>query len=324
MAEKKFNEAINEALHEEMKRDDTVFTLGEDIAVFESIFATCKGLFKTYGSERVIDTPISETAIIGAAVGSAITGLRPIAEIMFIDFTGVCMDQIVNQAAKIRYMLGGQVSVPMVIRTNGGGGRSFAAQHSQNLESWFAYIPGIKVVMPSTPYDAKGLLKTAIRDDNPVLYIENKLMYFDTGEVPDEEYLIPFGKADVKREGKDISIISYSRMTHYCLDAAKELEKEGISAEVLDLRSISPMDEDAILETVAKTGKAVVVSEGHPACGVASQVAAVLVNKGFEYLDAPVKQVTALECPTPFNNKLEAAFLPSVSEIVRHSKKILN
>ena len=324
MAIKKFNEAINEALHEEMARDNTVFTLGEDIGVFESIFATCKGLLKKYGENRVIDTPISETAIIGACVGSAITGLRPIAEIMFIDFTGVCMDQIVNQAAKIRYMLGGQVSVPMVIRTQGGAGRSFAAQHSQSLESWFMHIPGIKVVMPSTPYDAKGLLKSAIRDDNPVMFIEHKLMYFDEGQVPEEEYLIPIGKADVKREGSDVSLISHSRMVHFCLDAAKQLEKEGVSAEVLDLRSISPLDTDAIMETVGKTGRVVIVDEGHLTAGVGAEVAALVSDKGFEYLDGPIKRVAAADCPMPFNNKLELAVLPSVDKIVAEAKSLLD
>ena len=324
MAIKKFNEAINEALHEEMERDPTVFTLGEDIGLFESIFATCKGLWKKYGDTRVVDTPISESAIIGAAIGCAITGLRPIAEIMFIDFTGVCMDQIVNQAAKIRYMLGGQVKVPMVIRTQGGAGRSFAAQHSQSLEAWFMHIPGIKVVQPSTPYDAKGLLKSAIRDDNPVMFIEHKLMYFNEGEVPDGEYLIPIGKADIKKEGKDVTLISHSRMVHFCLDAAKSLAGEGINAEVLDLRSIKPLDTEAILKSVAKTGKVVVVDEGHLTAGVGAEVAALIANEGFEYLDGPIKRVAAMDCPMPFNNKLEKAMLPSIEQITAAAKSLLN
>ena len=323
MAIKKFNEAINEALHEEMARDKTVFTLGEDIARFESIFATCKGLLQKYGPKRVIDTPISESAIIGAAVGAAITGLRPIAELMFIDFTGVCMDQIVNQAAKIRYMLGGQVSVPMVIRTQGGAGRSFAAQHSQSLEAWFMHTPGIKVVMPSTPYDAKGLLKSAIRDNNPVMFIEHKLMYFIEGEVPDGEYLIPIGKADIKRAGSDVSLITHSRMVHLCLEAAEKLAKDGINAEVLDLRTISPLDIEAIMTTTAKTGKVVIVDEGNLTGGVGAEVAARIAENGFENLDAPIKRVAAMDCPMPFNNKLELFALPSVDKIMAAAKSVM-
>jgi acetoin:2,6-dichlorophenolindophenol oxidoreductase subunit beta len=324
MAIKKFNEAINEALHEEMERDPTVFTLGEDIGLFESIFATCKGLWKKYGGERVIDTPISESAIIGAAIGCAITGLRPVAELMFIDFTGVCMDQIVNQMAKIRYMLAGQVKVPMVIRTQGGAGRSFAAQHSQSLEAWFMHVPGIKIVQPSTPYDAKGLLKSAIRDDSPVMYIEHKLMYFTEGEVPEGEYLIPIGKADIKKEGKDVTLISHSRMVHFCLEAAQKLAAEGVNAEVLDLRSIKPLDTDAILQSVAKTGKVVIVDEGHLTAGVGAEVAAIIADKGFEHLDAPIKRVAAMDCPMPFNNKLEKAMLPSVEQVIEAAKSVLN
>jgi acetoin:2,6-dichlorophenolindophenol oxidoreductase subunit beta len=324
MAIKKFNEAINEALHEEMERDPTVFTLGEDIGMFESIFATCKGLWKKYGGERVIDTPISESAIIGAAIGCAITGLRPVAELMFIDFTGVCMDQIVNQMAKIRYMLAGQVKVPMVIRTQGGAGRSFAAQHSQSLESWFMHIPGIKIVQPSTPYDAKGLLKSAIRDDSPVMYIEHKLMYFTEGEVPEKEYLIPIGKADIKKEGKDVTLISHSRMVHFCLEAAQKLAADGVNAEVLDLRSIKPLDTEAILQSVAKTGKVVIVDEGHKTAGVGAEVAAIIADEGFEHLDAPIKRVAAMDCPMPFNNKLEKAMLPSVEQVIEAAKSVLN
>ena len=323
MALKKYNEAISEAQDEEMARDENVLLLGEDIGLFESCFLACQGLYKKYGSERVIDTPISESAIVGAAIGCAVLGLRPVVEIMFIDFTCVCMDQIVNQAAKMRYMLGGQVKVPMVIRTQAGAA-GFAAQHSQCLESWFTYIPGIKVVMPATPFDAKGLLKTSIRDDNPVMFIEHQALYFTTGDVPDEEYLIPIGKADIKRKGKDVTLIAHSRMVLTALEAAKQLSSEGIDSEVLDLRSLSPMDENAILSSVAKTGKVVIIDEGHRSGGISALVSAIIAEKGFDCLDKPIQRITALDCPIPFGKEMEKATLPSVEKIVQQTRSMFD
>lgn len=324
MADKTFRDAIHEALDEELSRDESVYLLGEDIGLFGSIFSCCKGFLEKYGSKRVMDTPISESAIVGAALGSALTGLRPVAEIMFIDFTGVCMDQIVNQAAKVRYMLGGQVNVPMVIRTQGGACRSFAAQHSQSLESWFMHIPGIKVVMPSTPADAKGLLKAAIRDNNPVMFIEHKNMYNTTGPVPDGEHLTPIGKADVKREGTDVTLVSHSYMVLRCLEVAETLATEGVSAEVVDLRSITPLDMETVLASVAKTNRVVIVDEGYKTAGVGAEVAARIANEGFNYLDAPIKRVAGLDCPIPFNKTLEEAVIPQAQEIIRHVNKVLS
>jgi len=323
MVEKLFREAIVDAIDEEMARDERVFLLGEDIGKFGGAFATTKGLFDKYGGKRLMDTPISETAIVGAALGCAVTGLRPIAELMFIDFTCVCMDQIVNQVAKARFMSGGQVTVPMVIRTQGGAGRSFAAQHSQSLEAWFMHVPGLKVVLPSTPADAKGLMKAAIREDCPVVYIEHKLLYLDKGEVPDGEHIVPLGVADVKRKGTDITLISYSRMVLRCLEAAEELAKEGISVEVVDLRSLTPLDMDTVLESVGKTNKAVIVYEGYKNCGAGAEVAARLANEGFDLLDAPVKRVAGLDTPIPYNQELEKLVIPETSEIVRHAMKLL-
>ncbi|MBC7189325.1 alpha-ketoacid dehydrogenase subunit beta, partial [Candidatus Aerophobetes bacterium] len=255
MREITYREAIREALREEMRRDENVFLIGEDIAEFGGSYKVTLGLVEEFGKERVRNTPISESAIIGAAVGAAILGMRPVAEIMYIDFTTLAMDQIVNQAAKIKYMTGGQVKVPLVIRTQGGGGRSAAAHHSQSLEAWFFHVPGLKVVMPSTPYDAKGLLKAAIRDDNPVIYIEHKLLYAEKGFVPEEDYIIPLGKAEVKREGSDISIVATSLMVKKALLAAEELDRERISCEVIDPRTLYPLDKDTIFSSVKKTGR---------------------------------------------------------------------
>jgi len=324
VAEKLYKQAIREALDEEMARDENVYLLGEDIGVFGSVFRTCEGLRDKYGERRVVDTPISESVIIGTALGSALTGLRPVAEIMFIDFTGVCMDQIINQVAKVRYMLGGQVKVPLVIRTQGGACKSYAAQHSQSLEAIFMHVPGIKVVMPSTPADAKGLLKSAIRDDNPVMFIEHKLLYNTKGEVPDGEYLVPIGQAVVRRAGSDVSLISHSYMVLRCLEAAEELAEEGVDVEVVDLRTMSPLDMDTVLASVAKTHRAVIVDEGYKNCGAGAEIAARLANEGFDYLDAPVKRVAGLDCPIPFSRRLEQAVIPSTAEIVRHVRKVLN
>jgi len=256
-----YAQAINEALKEEMALDDRVILLGEDVGSYGGVFKVTKGLFDEFGKERVIDTPISETGFIGAGVGAAMTGLKPIIEIMWIDFSLVAMDQIINQAAKMAYMSGGQTSVPMVIRTQGGGGRGNGAQHSQSLETLFAHIPGLKVVAPSTPYDAKGLLKASIREGSPVIFIEHKMLYSQKGEVPEEEYTIPLGKADIKRSGKDVTIVTLSRMVQFSLEAAKELEKEGIDAEVIDLRTLVPLDIETVKESVKKTNRVVVVHE---------------------------------------------------------------
>ena len=300
-----FSKAINEALFEEMFRDEDVYVLGEDIGEFGGAFGVTKGLYQQFGAKRAIDTPLSEAAIAGAAVGSAVTGMRPVAEIMYIDFSTIAMDQIVNQAAKMRYMFGGKAKLPIVYRMQSGAGSGMAAQHSQSLEAWYNHVPGLKVVIPSTPYDAKGLLKTAIRDDNPVIFIEHKLLYSEKGEVPDEEYLIPFGKASIKKEGKDVTMISYSRMIYFVLSAAEELQKQGINAEVIDLRTIKPLDEELILASIEKTGRLVVVDGGWKAFGLSAEIAAIASEKGLKHLKASVKRVTLPECPAPSSRTLE-------------------
>ncbi len=319
-----YREAINEALREEMERDDKVFLLGEDVGAFGGAMAITKGLYEKFGSKRIMDMPISESVIIGSALGCALTGLRPIAEIMFIDFTCVCMDQIVNQVAKIRYMLGGQVRVPLVIRTQGGAGKSAAAQHSQSLESWFVHTPGIKVVMPSTPYDVKGLLKSCIREDNPIIFIEHKLLYNAKGEIPDGDYTIPIGKADIKREGNDVTIATYSRMVLFALEAANILEKEGISVEIIDLRTLSPLDMDVISESVKKTGRLLTVEEGNKSVGVGAEIVSRVLEKAFDYLDAPPRRLASRDVPIPFNRNLEGAVLPDIQKIIFEVKELLN
>lgn len=319
-----YREAINEALREEMERDDKVFLLGEDVGAFGGAFAVTKGLYEKFGPKRIIDMPISESVIIGSALGCALTGLRPVAEIMFIDFTCVCMDQIVNQVAKIRYMLGGQVKVPLVIRTQGGAGKSYAAQHSQSLESWFVHTPGIKVVMPSTPYDTKGLLKSCIREDNPIMFIEHKLLYNTKGEIPDGDYTIPIGKADIKREGNDVTIATYSKMVLFALEAANILEKEGISVEVIDLRTLSPLDMDVISDSVKKTGRLLTVEEGNKSLGVGAEIVSRVLEKAFDYLDAPPRRLASRDVPIPFNRNLEGAVLPDIQKIIFEIKEFLN
>lgn len=324
MREITVREALREALREEMLRDEKVFVMGEDIAEHGGIYGVTKGLLEEFGPDRIRNTPISEQAIIGAALGAAITGMRPVAELMYIDFATVAMDQIVNQAAKIRYMFGGKVDVPLVIRTQGGGGRGSAAQHSQSLEAWFIHVPGLKVVMPSTPYDAKGLLKTAIRDNNPVMFVEQKMAYNFKGEVPEEEYLIPFGQADVKREGKDVTVIANSYMLPRALQAAEELEKEeGISVEVIDPLTLVPFDEETIIESVSKTGRLVIVHEAVKRGGFGAEVAAkVMESEAFYYLDAPLQRVAGLNVPIPYNEKLESYGMPDVSNIKEAILKI--
>ena len=317
MAEKTFREAIIEAMAEEMRRDERVVLIGEDVGRFGGAMGASKGLFQEFGPSRVIDTPISEAAIIGSALGMALTAQRPIAELMFIDFAGVCMDQILNQVAKVRYMLGGQVKVPLVIRTQGGAGKGYAAQHSQSLEAWFTHVPGLKVVMPATPRDAKGLLKSAIRDDNPVMFIEHKLLYNNKGEVPeDPEFLIPLGKAEVKREGSDLTIVSHSRQVLNCLEAAEELSNQGIEAEVIDLRTLRPMDFDAVRASVEKTGRLVTVEEGYPQCGIGAEVVARIAEQCFESLDMPPIRLASKDTPIPFARVLEQETLPSPRRIV--------
>jgi pyruvate dehydrogenase E1 component beta subunit len=312
-----FLEALNEALRQEMERDPAVIVMGEDVGVYGGVFGVTKGLLEKFGFERVIDTPISEAGFIGAAVGAAATGLRPVVELMFVDFFGVAMDQIYNQAAKMRYMFGGKIKVPITIRTTIGGGLSAAAQHSQVLYSIFAHVPGLKVVVPSTPYDAKGLLISSIRDDNPVMFFEHKLLYPIKGPVPEEPYAIPLGKADVKREGSDVTVIGLALTVHQALEAADILAKEGISVEVIDPRTIVPFDKEAILKSVRKTGKVVIVDEDYDRCGFASWVAAIIADEAFEYLDAPIKRVTTPNIPIPFSPPLEKHILPSTEKIIR-------
>ena len=318
-----YRQALKEALAEEMRKDLNIFLIGEDIGIYGGAYAVTKGLLEEFGEERVIDTPISERAIVGTAIGAAACGARPIAEIMYVDFLTFAMDQIVNQAAKMRYMFGGKVSVPMVIRTQGGAGKQGGAQHSQSLERWFIGIPGLKVVMPGTPYDAKGLLKSSIRDNNPVLFIEHKLLYNTKGMVPEEEYVVPIGKADVKREGKDITIVTYSRMLLLTLEAAGLLSQEGIEAAVIDLRTLAPLDMQTVVDSVKKTGRVVVVEEGHRTGGVAGEIWARITEEAFDYLDAPLIRVAAEDTPLPCSPVLEAAALPSVPKIVNAVKKTL-
>ncbi len=308
-------DAIREGIRNEMLKDETVFVMGEDVGVYGGIFGVTRGLYAEFGEERVRDTAISEAAIAGAAIGSAMTGMRPVAEIMFIDFTTVAMDQIVNQAAKMRYMFGGKVKVPMVIRTTAGTGRGAAAQHSQSLEAWHAHVPGLKVVMPSTPYDAKGLMISSIRDENPVIFIEHKILYRATGPVPRSEYTVPLSKADVKREGEDVTIIATAVMVQRALKAAEILSKEGISVEVLDPRTLYPLDKETIVESVMKTNRAVVAHESCKTGGFGGEVSAVIMEEAFDYLDAPVIRCAGMDVPIPFSPPLEKAVVPDEEQI---------
>jgi pyruvate/2-oxoglutarate/acetoin dehydrogenase E1 component len=320
-----FAEAIREALREELHKDEKVVIFGEDIGRHGGAFGVTKGLLDEFGEERIKDTPLSEAAIVGTAVGAAMTGLRPVAEIMYSDFVTIAMDQIVNQAAKIRYMFGGKVRLPLVIRMACGGGRGNAAQHSQSLEAWFVHVPGLKVVVPSTPYDAKGLLKAAIRDDNPVIFMEHKCLYHSVKEeVPEEEYLIPFGKADVKKKGRDITVVATSMMVHKTLKAAAVLAEEGIDAEVVDPRTLFPLDETAIMDSVKRTRHLVVVHEAPVRGGVGGEIVSMVTAKAFDYLDAPPVRVGSLDCPIPYEQSLEAAVLPDEGRIVRAVKEVLS
>lgn len=324
MRQIKYREAISEALREEMTRDKTVFVMGEDVGQFGGVFQATAALYETFGPSRVLDTPISEQAIVGAALGSALTGLRPVAELMFVDFTSIAMDQIANQCAKIHFMTGGQAIVPLVIRTQGGVGFGDAAQHSQSLEAWHTHVPGLKVVMPSTPADAKGLLKTSIREDNPILFIEHKLLYLTEGPVPeDDDFLIPLGQADIKREGDDVTVITWSKMVLDSLEAAGALEKEGIHIEVIDLRTLNPLDLETIIESVKKTGRAVVVHEACKTGGFGAEVASLIMENAFDYLDAPVKRVAGVDSPIPYAEPLYRAVIPNPDWIIKGVKEIL-
>ena len=323
MREITYAEAIREALRQEMKLDDKVFVFGEDVGAFGGCFGVTAGLYDEFGPDRVMDTPISEAAILGTALGAALMGMRPVPEIMFIDFMTVCMDYLTNQAPKTRYMCGGQVQkLPMVVRAPSGGWIRAAGQHSQSLEGWFTQVPGLKVVMPATAYDAKGLLTASLRDNNPILYIEHKVLYGVAGPVPEEEYVIPLGQAEVKKEGTDVTLISYSLMLNKTLSVAEQLADQGISAEVVDLRTLNPLDHETIAQSVQKTHKAVVVQEAVEIAGVASQVVKSLMDSSFDYLDAPIKTVAAANTVIPFSPPLEDAMLPSEEKIVAAVKEI--
>ena len=317
MAELMYREALNQALFEEMRRDPLVFTMGEGIAERGGSYKVTEGLLTEFGPERIVDTPISEASFTGCGVGAALVGTRPVVEILFVDFTGLIMDQIVNQAAKYEFMSGGQGKVPMVLRTQGGAGNGLAGQHSQSLEALFYHIPGLKVVMPSTPYDAKGLLKASIRDDDPTIFIEHKLLYTTRGEVPEDEYIVPLGQADIKQSGDDITLVTYSHMTLKCLEAAEALAGEGISVEVVDLRTLTPLDKETILESVEKTGRAIVVHEAVKRGGIGGDIAAMIMEEAYDDLDGPVMRIGGKNTTIPYNLELEKACVPSVEDIIQ-------
>ncbi len=315
MAQMQYREAVKSAMREEMMRDERVFIMGEEVGVWGGSYAVTRGLHDEFGDKRVRDTPIAEAAIVGAAVGAAMGGLRPIAELMTINFSLVAIDQIVNHMAKIHYMFGGQITVPMVLRTPAGWGQ-LAATHSQSFEAWYASLPGLIVAMPGTPYDAKGMLKAAIRSENPVMFIEHSRLYGVTGEVPDEEYTLPFGKSDVKRAGKDVTIVTYSRMLHISLAAAEKLAPDGIECEIVDLRTLRPLDMEPVYESVRKTHRAIVVEEDWVSGGMGAEIAARVSKDTFDYLDAPVERVGAIEVPLPYAKNLEALALPEEMNVI--------
>jgi pyruvate/2-oxoglutarate/acetoin dehydrogenase E1 component len=318
-----YREALNQALREEMRRDPRVFLMGEEIGVYQGAYKVTQGLLEEFGPRRIIDTPISETGFVGAGVGAAMAGLRPIVEMMTFNFALVAIDQIVNHAAKMLYMSGGQFRVPMVIRGPGGPAVQVAAQHSQSMESYFYHVPGLVVIRPSTPRDAKGLLKSAIRDDNPVIFIESETLYGIKGEVPDEEYTIPIGTAEVKREGADVTIVAWMGMLHRSLDAAAELEKQGISVEVVDPRTLRPLDKGTILQSVRKTHRAVVVEAGAGFAGLGAEIATIITEEAFDYLDSQVVRVTGANSPMPYAKNLEAAKTPTKEAIIAAVKQAL-
>jgi pyruvate dehydrogenase E1 component beta subunit len=319
-----FAEAVKEALAEEMRRDSRVFIMGEDVAEAGTVWKILTGLSAEFGTDRVIDTPISEAGFTGLGVGAAMTGLRPVVDIMFGDFIALVMDQMANQAAKVHYMSGGKWTVPMVMRTTLGATRRSAAQHSQSLYAWFSHVPGLKVVLPSTPYDAKGLTKSAIRDDNPVVIFEDKMNYRVKGPVPTEEYTIPLGLADVKREGDDVTIVATSSMVQVALGAAKMLEDAGISAEIVDPRTLWPLDEKTIVESVKKTSRAIVVDEGYSRYGVTAEIASVIAEQAFHYLDGPVKRIGAMHVPIPFSPPLEDVTVPTEQTVFEAARALCN
>ncbi len=316
MATLMYREALNRALLEEMHRDPMVFTMGVGVAERGGSYKVTEGLLKEFGADRVIDTPIAEASFTGAAVGAALVGTRPVVEILFVDFTTLVLDQIINQAAKYAFMSGGQGQVPMVLRTQGGAGNGLAAQHSQSLEAIYYHIPGLKLVMPSTPYDALGLLKSAIRDDDPIIFIEHKLLYMTKGEVPEEEYFVELGKADIKKQGKDVTLITYSYMTLKCLEAAELVEKERISVEVVDLRTLTPLDKKTLLTSARKTGNVIVVHEACKRGGIGGDIAAMIMEEAYDDLDGPVMRIAGKNTPIPYNIGIEKASIPSVEEIV--------
>lgn len=315
-------QAIREALAEELRRDPRVYIIGEDVAEAGTPFKVLSGLVEEFGTQRVIDSPISEPGITGISLGAAMTGMRPVVDIMFGDFIPLVMEQVVNQAAKIHYMSGGKLKAPMVVRTTLGAGRRSAAQHSQSFHAWLSHVPGLKVVVPSTPYDAKGLLKTAIRDDNPILFFEDKMMYQTRGPVPEEEYTIPFGVADVKRSGTDITIVATSSMVYVALSAADMLAAVGISAEVIDPRTTFPLDKQALIDSAKKTSRAIVVDEGYERYGVTAELASVIADGAFYYLDAPVKRMGAMDVPVPFSPVLEDQTIPTAEKVAALAKTL--
>lgn len=318
-----YREALNEALHEEMDRDGRVLLLGEEVALYEGAYKVSRGLLERFGESRVRDTPIAEEVIVGAAIGAAMGGLRPVAEMMTWNFAILAFDQILNHAAKVRYMFGGQTKVPIVVRGPQGGGKQLAAQHSQSVETWLAHCPGLKVVTPATPADAKGLLKTAVRDENPVMFLEHEILYNAKGPVPEGEHLVPFGEARVLREGADATIVTYSLMVLKALKAAEELASEGIHVDVVDLRTLVPLDFDTVLASVRKTNRVLVLQEGWPVCGMASEIAARIQEEAFDDLDAPVLRLTGKPVPMPYNKALEAQAIPQVSDVVAAVRRLV-
>ena len=323
MATMTFAQALNNAHKLEMQRDPNIYVAGEDVGVYGGIFGVTGGLLDQFGDKRVRDTPITESAIVGTAVGAAAAGLRPVIELMFVDFIGVALDQLYNQAAKMKYMFGGKAKLPITLRATCGAGMGAAAQHSQCLEAWFMHIPGLKVVMPSTPYDAKGLLISAIRDDNPVVFLEHKMLYGTQGEVPEESYAIPLGKADIKREGKDITVVATAMTVGRALSAAEKLARNGISLEVVDPRTLSPLDEQTILNSVKKTHRLLIVHEEVKFAGSGAEIAAMVAEKAFDYLDAPIVRIGAPFTPVPFSPPLEQEFIPSEEKIIQAAKKMM-
>jgi pyruvate dehydrogenase E1 component beta subunit len=323
MAKITMREAISQALWEEMERDERVFIMGEEVGVWGGTYAVTRGFYDHFGAKRVRDTPISEATIVGSAIGAALTGLRPVAELMTINFAFAAMEHIVNEAAKLHYMFGGQFLIPLVIRAPGGGGRQLAATHSQTPDAIFAHFPGLTVVAPGTPEDAKGMLKSAIRSDNPILYIENATSYQMRGEVPEDEYTTPLGKAKIQRDGSDVTVITYSKMLNLSQQAAEQLAEEGVDVEIVDLRSLRPLDMGPVLESFKKTNRAVVVEEGWRSYGVGAEVAARLYEEAIDYVDAPIKRVAQKEVPLPYNRELEQMALPQVEDIVKAVKEVL-